>query len=156
MAKEKQEKELETGIKAEASVDVAVEQQQEELVSETTKTISVSNLIKEFENEQLKKELPEIYVGDTVKVGVKITEGNKEIVHPYEGVVIAKRNGGINQTITVRRIFQGIGVERVFMLHSPQVASLKVERRGKVRRAKLFYLRDRVGKATRVKQRFDR
>jgi len=95
-------------------------------------------------------------LGDTVKVGVKITEGNKERVQPYEGVVIAKRHGGINQTITVRRIFQGIGVERVFMLHSPQVASLKVERRGKVRRAKLFYLRDRVGKATRVKQRFDR
>ena len=91
-----------------------------------------------------------------MKVGVKITEGNKERVQPYEGVVIAKRHGGLNQTITVRRIFQGIGVERVFMLHSPQVASLKVERRGKVRRAKLFYLRDRVGKATRVKQRFDR
>ena len=74
----------------------------------------------------------------------------------YEGVVIAIRHGGLNRTITVRRIFQGIGVERVFMLHSPQVASIKVERRGKVRRAKLFYLRDRVGKATRVKQRFDR
>ena len=114
------------------------------------------NLIEEFENSQLKKEIPEIYVGDTVKVGVKITEGNKERVQPYEGVVIAKRHGGLNQTITVRRIFQGIGVERIFMLHSPQVASLKVERRGKVRRAKLFYLRDRVGKATRVKQRFDR
>ena len=156
MAKEKQEKELETSIKADASVDVEVEQKEENTVSETTQTLSASNLIKEFENEQLKKELPEIYVGDTVKVGVKITEGNKERVQPYEGVVIAKRHGGINQTITVRRIFQGIGVERVFMLHSPQVASLKVERRGKVRRAKLFYLRDRVGKATRVKQRFDR
>ena len=114
------------------------------------------NLIEDFENSQLKKEIPEIYVGDTVKVGVKITEGNKERVQPYEGVVIAKRHGGLNKTITVRRIFQGIGVERIFMLHSPQVASLKVERRGKVRRAKLFYLRDRVGKATRVKQRFDR
>ena len=114
------------------------------------------NLIEDFEKSQLKKEIPEIYVGDTVKVGVKITEGNKERVQPYEGVVIAKRHGGLNQTITVRRIFQGIGVERIFMLHSPQVASLKVERRGKVRRAKLFYLRDRVGKATRVKQRFDR
>ena len=114
------------------------------------------NLLQEFEDSQLKRELPEIYVGDTVKVGVKITEGNKERVQPYEGVVIAKRHGGLNQTITVRRIFQGIGVERIFMLHSPQVASLKVERRGKVRRAKLFYLRDRVGKATRVKQRFDR
>jgi len=156
MANEKQEKELETGTKADASVDVTVEQKEKNRVSETTQTLSASNLIKEFENEQLKKELPEIYVGDTVKVGVKITEGNKERVQPYEGVVIAKRHGGINQTITVRRIFQGIGVERVFMLHSPQVASLKVERRGKVRRAKLFYLRDRVGKATRVKQRFDR
>ena len=156
MAQEKQEKDLETSIKADASVDVAVEQKEKNTVSETTRTLSASNLIKEFENEQLKKELPEIYVGDTVKVGVKITEGNKERVQPYEGVVIAKRHGGINQTITVRRIFQGIGVERVFMLHSPQVASLKVERRGKVRRAKLFYLRDRVGKATRVKQRFDR
>ena len=156
MAKEKQEKDLETSTKADASVDVAVDQKEKNMVSETTQTLSASNLIKEFENEQLKKELPEIYVGDTVKVGVKITEGNKERVQPYEGVVIAKRHGGINQTITVRRIFQGIGVERVFMLHSPQVASLKVERRGKVRRAKLFYLRDRVGKATRVKQRFDR
>ena len=156
MAKEKQEKELETGSKADGSIDVAVEQKEKNLVSETTKTLCFSNLIEEFENEQLKKQLPEIYVGATVKVGVKITEGNKERVQPYEGVVIAKRNGGINQTITVRRIFQGIGVERVFMLHSPQVASLKVERRGKVRRAKLFYLRDRVGKATRVKQRFDR
>ena len=156
MAKEKQEKDLETAIKADASVDVAVEQKEKKMVSETTQTLSASNIIKEFEDGQLKKELPEIYVGDTVKVGVKITEGNKERVQPYEGVVIAKRHGGINQTITVRRIFQGIGVERVFMLHSPQVASLKVERRGKVRRAKLFYLRDRVGKATRVKQRFDR
>jgi len=156
MAKEKQEKGLETSIKADASVDVAVDQKEKNMVSETTQTLNASNLIKEFENEQLKKELPEIYVGDTVKVGVKITEGNKERVQPYEGVVIAKRHGGLNQTITVRRIFQGIGVERVFMLHSPQVATLKVERRGKVRRAKLFYLRDRVGKATRVKQRFDR
>ena len=145
MAKEKQEKDLETSIKADASVDVEVEQKEKNMVSETTQNLSASNLIKEFEDDQLKKELPEIYVGDTVKVGVKITEGNKERVQPYEGVVIAKRHGGINQTITVRRIFQGIGVERVFMLHSPQVASLKVERRGKVRRAKLFYLRDRVG-----------
>ncbi len=146
MTKEKQENELETGTKADGSIDVAIEKEEKNLVSETTKTLSFPNLIEEFENEQLKKELPEIYVGDTVKVGVKITEGNKERVQPYEGVVIAKRHGGLNQTITVRRIFQGIGVERVFMLHSPQVASLKVERRGKVRRAKLFYLRDRVGK----------
>jgi large subunit ribosomal protein L19 len=118
--------------------------------------LSAEDLIREFEAAQLKSELPEIYVGDTVRVGVRISEGNKERIQPYEGVVIAKRHGGINATITVRRIFQGIGVERVFMLHSPQVASIKVERRGKVRRAKLFYLRERVGKATRVKQRFDR
>ncbi len=149
MAKEKQETESEIINETDTSTELTVENQGKELIAQT-------NLIEEFEREQLKKQLPEIYVGDTVKVGVKITEGNKERVQPYEGVVIAKRHGGLNQTITVRRIFQGIGVERVFMLHSPQVASLKVERRGKVRRAKLFYLRDRVGKATRVKQRFDR
>nr|AUG32038.1 50S ribosomal protein L19 [Paulinella longichromatophora] len=122
------------------------------------KKLSAYELIKFFESTQLKeeKDIPEIYVGDSVSVGVKITEGTKTRVQPYEGVVIAKRHGGMNETITVRRIFQGVGVERVFMLHSPQVASIKVERRGKVRRAKLFYLRDRVGKATRVKQRFDR
>ena len=154
MTKEKQETESEIINETDTTTELTVENQGEELIAQTN--FSSSNLIKEFEREQLKKQLPEIYVGDTVKVGVKITEGNKERVQPYEGVVIAKRHGGLNQTITVRRIFQGIGVERVFMLHSPQVASLKVERRGKVRRAKLFYLRDRVGKATRVKQRFDR
>ena len=156
MAKEKQETESDIINETDTNTELTVENQGEELISQTKTNLSSSNLIKEFEREQLKKQLPEIYVGDTVKVGVKITEGNKERVQPYEGVVISKRHGGLNQTITVRRIFQGIGVERVFMLHSPQVASLKVERRGKVRRAKLFYLRDRVGKATRVKQRFDR
>ena len=120
------------------------------------KNFSANDLIKEFEKLQQKEKLPDVFVGDTVRVGVRISEGNKERVQPYEGVVIAKRHGGLNQTITVRRIFQGIGVERVFMVHSPQVASIKVERRGKVRRAKLFYLRERVGKATHVKQRFDR
>ena len=120
------------------------------------KKLSPSEIIKTFEDAQLSKGLPDIYVGDTVRVGVRISEGNKERVQPYEGVVISKRHGGIHQTITVRRIFQGIGVERIFLVHSPQVASIKVERRGKVRRAKLFYLRERVGKATRVKQRFDR
>ena len=125
-------------------------------VNPQTGRMSAHDLIRSFEAEQLKSDLPEIFVGDTVKVGVRIREGNKERIQPYEGVVIAMRHGGLNETITVRRIFQGVGVERVFMLHSPQVASIKVERRGKVRRAKLFYLRDRVGKATRVKQRFDR
>ncbi|MBW4620429.1 MAG: 50S ribosomal protein L19 [Cyanosarcina radialis HA8281-LM2] len=113
-------------------------------------------IIRSIEAEQLKTNLPVIHVGDTVKVGVKIQEGNKERIQPYEGVVIAKRREGINATITVRRIFQGVGVERVFLVHSPRVDSIKIIRRGKVRRAKLYYLRDRVGKATRVKQRFDR
>jgi large subunit ribosomal protein L19 len=138
------------------TVDTVAQSTAKPAVKATTGKLSASELIAAFEAEQLKSDLPEIYVGDTVKVGVRIREGNKERIQPYEGVVIAKRHGGLNETITVRRIFQGIGVERVFMLHSPQVASVKVERRGKVRRAKLFYLRDRVGKATRVKQRFDR
>ena len=128
-------------VKKESDVDSSPEVTTNDSKSEFNKFISSKNLVHDFEQSQLKKELPEIYVGDTVKVGVKITEGNKERVQPYEGVVIAMRHGGLNQTITVRRIFQGIGVERIFMLHSPQVASLKVERRGKVRRAKLFYLR---------------
>ena len=112
--------------------------------------------IERLKAQQKKKKLPQIYVGDTVKVGVKIVEGGKERIQPYEGTVIAMRNGGINETITVRRIFQGVGVERVFLIHSPRIANIKVTRRGKVRRAKLYYLRDRVGKATRIKQRFDR
>ncbi|MGK7903795.1 MAG: 50S ribosomal protein L19 [Hormoscilla sp.] len=112
--------------------------------------------IRSLEAEQMKEKLPQIYIGDTVKVGVRIREGGKERTQPYEGTVIARRNTGINETITVRRIFQGVGVERVFLLHSPRIKSIKVVRRGKARRAKLYYLRDRVGKGTRLKQRFDR
>ncbi|AGF51111.1 50S ribosomal protein L19 [Synechocystis sp. PCC 6803] len=119
-------------------------------------TMNAQAIINSIEAEFLKEDLPTIHVGDTIKVGVKIVEGGKERIQPYEGTVIAKRNGGISETITVRKIFQGVGVERVFLLHSPRVASIKVLRRGKVRRAKLYYLRDRVGKATRIKQRFDR
>ena len=145
-----------TEAPAEATSTATAVKEKPTATKATTGKLSAQDLIRAFEAEQLKSELPDIYVGDTVKVGVRIREGNKERVQPYEGVVIAKRHGGLNETITVRRIFQGVGVERVFMLHSPQVASVKVERRGKVRRAKLFYLRDRVGKATRVKQRFDR
>jgi large subunit ribosomal protein L19 len=146
-----------TEVEAAAESSVAVAEKPAAKVS--VGKLSASELIRAFEEEQIAKQAkdhPEIYVGDTVRVGVRITEGNKERIQPYEGVVIAKRHGGLNETITVRRIFQGVGVERVFLIHSPQVASIKVERRGKVRRAKLFYLRDRVGKATRVKQRFDR
>ena len=113
-------------------------------------------IIRSIEAEHLKSDVPQIYVGDTVEVGVRITEGNKERIQPYKGTVIAMQNGGINETITVRKIFQGVGVERVFLLHSPMIDKIKIERRGKVRRAKLYYLRDRVGKATRIKQRFDR
>jgi large subunit ribosomal protein L19 len=113
-------------------------------------------IINAIEAKYLKADLPTIYIGDTIKVGVKIVEGGKERTQPYEGVVIARRNSGINTTITVRKVFQGVGVERVFLVHSPQVETIKIIRRGSVRRAKLYYLRDRVGKATRVKQRFDR
>ncbi|MBD2740578.1 50S ribosomal protein L19 [Coleofasciculus sp. FACHB-1120] len=119
--------------------------------------MNAQEIIRSIEAEHLKKELPLIYVGDTVRVGVVIQEGGKERTQPYEGVVIAKGgSSSINSTITVRRVFQGVGVERVFLIHSPRVESIKIIRRGKVRRAKLYYLRDRVGKATRVKQRFDR
>jgi large subunit ribosomal protein L19 len=118
--------------------------------------MKAQEIIRSIEAEQLKSDLPDIYVGDTVKVGVKIQEGTKFRVQPYEGVVIAMRNGSINETITVRKVFQGVGVERVFLLHSPLIETIKVLRRGKVRRAKLYYLRGRVGKATRIKQRFDR
>ncbi|MGJ5672882.1 MAG: 50S ribosomal protein L19 [Nostochopsis sp.] len=118
--------------------------------------MNAQEIIRSIEAEQIKSNLPDIYVGDTVKVGVKIKEGEKYRIQPYEGVVISKRNGGINETITVRRVFQGVGVERVFLIHSPRIDSIKVIRRGRVRRAKLYYLRGRVGKATRIKQRFDR
>lgn len=111
-------------------------------------------IIRSIEAEQLKQELPDLEIGDTVRVGVRIQEGGKERVQPYEGTIIAMRNGGINRTITVRRIFQGVGVERVFLVHSPRVAKIDILRRGQARRAKLYYLRDRVGKATRLKERF--
>lgn len=118
--------------------------------------MKAQEIIHSLETEQLKSDLPTIHIGDTVKVGVRIREGNKERIQPYEGTVIAMRNSSINKTITVRRVFQGVGVERVFLIHSPRIASISIIRRGRVRRAKLFYLRDRVGKATRIKQRFDR
>jgi len=113
-------------------------------------------ILRSVEAPHIKSDLPQIYVGDTVRVGVVIQEGGKERTQPYEGIVIAKAGSGINATITVRRVFQGVGVERVFLVHSPRIDSIKIMRRGKVRRAKLYYLRDRMGKATRVKQRFDR
>jgi len=118
--------------------------------------MNAQEIIRSIEAEHLKTDLPTINVGDTIKVGVRVIEGGKQRVQPYEGVVIAQARSGINKSITVRRTFQGVGVERVFLLHSPRIASIQVLRRGKVRRAKLYYLRDLVGKATRIKQRFDR
>ena len=100
----------------------------------------------------MKKDLPVVNVGDTVRVGVKIKEGDRERIQAFEGTVIAKKHGGIAETFTVRRVAYGVGIERVFPIHSPAVASVEVIRSGKVRRAKLYYLRDRVGKAAKVKE----
>lgn len=100
----------------------------------------------------LKSEVPELAIGDTVKVHVKIKEGDKYRIQVFEGTVIAKKHGGINETFTVRRVAHGCGIERVFPLHSPVIDKVEVVRNGKVRRAKLYYLRDRVGKAAKVKE----
>ena len=102
----------------------------------------------------LKTDLPTILIGDNVRIGVKIIEGNKERVQFYEGTVIAKKNSSINTTITVRKVLQGIGVERIFLIHSPKVASIAILRSSKVRRSKLYYLRNLKGKASRLKQAF--
>ena len=102
----------------------------------------------------IKSDLPIIQIGDNVRVGVKIIEGNKERVQFYEGTVIAKKNSSINTTITVRKVLQGIGVERIFLIHSPKVDSIEVLRSSKVRRSKLYYLRNLKGKASRLKQAF--
>ena len=111
---------------------------------------TIDNLNKSF----LKTDLPVIRIGDNVKIGVKIIEGNKERVQFYEGTVIAKKNTSINTTITVRKVLQGIGIERIFLIHSPKVDSIKVLRSSKVRRSKLYYLRNLKGKASRLKQSF--
>ena len=110
------------------------------------------DIIKAFTEEQLKKEIPEIEVGDTVRVHNRIVEGSKSRIQIYEGTVIAKRGGGISETFTVRRISYGVGVEKTFPIHSPNVEKVETIRRGKVRRAKLYYLRDRVGKAAKTKE----
>lgn len=110
------------------------------------------DLIKAFTNEQLKKELPTVKVGDTIRVYNKIKEGTRERVQLFEGTVIAKHGGGISETFTVRRVAYGCGVEKTFPIHSPNVEKVEVIRSGKVRRAKLYYLRNRVGKASKVKE----
>ena len=110
------------------------------------------NLVESIEQEYLKKEVPQFNVGDTVKVFVKVVEGDKERLQAYEGIVIAKRNGSVRETFTVRRISYGVGEERTFPLHSPRIDRIEVIRKGKVARAKLYYLRERTGKSARVKE----
>ncbi|SKA92158.1 LSU ribosomal protein L19P [Caloramator quimbayensis] len=111
------------------------------------------DIIRAIEAEQMKKDLPSFRVGDTVKVHVKVKEGNRERIQIFEGLVIKRQNGGLRETFTVRRIAYGVGVERTFPVHSPMIDKIEVTRRGKVRRAKLYYLRKKVGKsATRVKE----
>ena len=112
----------------------------------------MKGLIQAIDAENLKKEVPSFEVGDTVKVGFKIIEGGKERVQNFEGVVIAKKNGGISETFTVRHMSSGVGVEKTYPLHSPKITAITVVRRGKVRRAKLYYLRKLTGKAAKVKQ----
>ena len=112
----------------------------------------MTNSIQELEQAQLRNDLPEFGPGDTVRVQVRVKEGDRERLQAFEGVVIAKRNRGLNSSFTVRKISYGEGVERVFQTHSPLVASIEVRRRGDVRRAKLYYLRSRTGKSARIKQ----
>jgi len=110
------------------------------------------DLIKALNQEQLQKELPQVEVGDTVRVHVKVKEGSRERIQVFEGTVIAKKHGGIEETITVRRVSYGVGVEKVFPVHSPSIEKIETARSGFVRRAKLYYLRGRVGKSAKIKE----
>ena len=116
--------------------------------------LNIQQTINTVEKKFLKNNLPTLQIGDNIKIGVKIIEGNKERVQFYEGTIIAKKNSSINTTITVRKTLQGIGIERIFLIHSPKVDSITVLRSSKVRRSKLYYLRDLKGKASRLKQTF--
>jgi len=117
--------------------------------------LNKKNIINTVETSFMKTDLPTLKIGDNVKIGVKIIEGNKERVQSYEGIVIARKNSSINTTITVRKTLQGIGIERIFLIHSPKVDSIQVLRSAKVRRSKLYYLRQLKGKASRLKQTFN-
>ena len=112
----------------------------------------MNEIIKKIEAEQLKENAPEFHVGDTVKVYAKVIEGSRERIQVYEGTVLKRQNGGARETFTVRKLSNGVGVEKTWPLHSPIIDKIEVVRRGKARRAKLFYLRDRVGKAAKVKE----
>ena len=113
-------------------------------------------IIDELEKNYLAEGLPDLNAGDTVKVFVKIVEGNKERIQAFEGTIIKLHGSGLNKTITVRKVFQGVGVERVFLLHSPRIDKITVQRKGDVKRAKLYYLRERSGKATRIKEKIEK
>ncbi|MFZ8952417.1 MAG: 50S ribosomal protein L19 [Gammaproteobacteria bacterium] len=115
----------------------------------------MSKIIEDLNKDQLKTDLPDFRPGDTVVVQVKVSEGNRERLQAFEGVVIAKKNRGINSSFTVRKISHGEGVERVFQTHSPLIDSIKIQRRGDVRRAKLYYLRERSGKSARIKEKLN-
>jgi large subunit ribosomal protein L19 len=123
------------------------------ITNEITK-INNTALLNKVESEYIKEDLPNVRVGDTVRLGVEIREGKKTRTQAYEGVIISQKNSGINKTITVRRVMQGIGVERCFLLHSQKIKTIEIKRSSKVRRSKLYYLRELSGKATRLKQRF--
>ena len=111
------------------------------------------DIIKTITESQIRTDLPELCIGDTVKVHVKVKEGNRERIQVFEGTIICKKHGGISETFTVRRVSYGVGVERTFPVNSPKIAKIEVVRKGKVRRAKLYYIRERVGKAAKVKER---
>lgn len=119
------------------------------------KRLNKVEIISKIEESNLKTNLPKIRVGDTIQLGVEIKEGEKKRIQAYEGVVLAIKNSGINKTITVRKVMQGIGIERVFLLNSPRIKEIRIKRSAKVRRSKLYFLRNLSGKATRLKQRFN-
>ena len=117
--------------------------------------INRKKIIQDIEKEYLRKDLPELETGDTIKIGILIQEGNKERVQFSEGVIICIHKAALNTTITLRRILQGIGVEKVYPVHSPRITSIKILRKSKVKQAKLYYLRNRIGKAAKLKQKFN-
>jgi large subunit ribosomal protein L19 len=123
-----------------------------ELTNDWARVIDMSNIIEQLDKEQMQREVPDFAPGDTVVVQVKVKEGNRERLQAFEGVVIARRNRGLNSAFTVRKMSHGEGVERVFQTYSPAIADIQIKRRGDVRRAKLYYLRDRTGKAARIKE----
>ena len=118
-------------------------------------SINKSAMIEQIEKAYTKRDIPKLFVGDTVKLGVVIREGNKERTQYYEGIIIGQRHSGLNKTIIVRKVMQGVGIERIFLINSPKLVSIDIKKSSRVRRSKLYYLRKLSGKASRLKQRFD-